>query len=75
MAYRNTILVTAVFVAVYFAMIIGGVAELWLWGLFTLVWITAEWRFAKDSPMKLWHWAGLIAVLVALGVALEAALV
>ncbi len=72
-AYRNTVVVTALFVVIYLAMIIASIEELWLWSVFTIAWIAAEWKFAKDSPLKTWHWAALIVGLMVLGMVVDIA--
>jgi len=73
-AYRNTAVVTGIFVAIYFGLIIASLDSLWLWGVFTIAWISAEWRFANDSPLKTWHWAVIIVGLILLGVAVDIAI-
>ena len=73
-AYQNTAIVTAIFVVVYFGLIIAGLESLLLWGAFTIAWIAAEWRFANDSPLKTWHWAVIIVGIVLLGMAVDVAI-
>jgi len=73
-AYRNTAVVTAIFVVIYLGLIIAGIANLWLWSVFTIAWIAAEWRFANDSPLKTWHWAVFIVGIVLLGMAVDVAI-
>ena len=73
-AYHNTVVVTAIFVVIYFALIIASMESLWLWGLFTVAWIGAEWRFAKDSPVKTWQWPVFIVALVIVGMLVDSAL-
>ena len=65
--YRKALLVNGLFVAIFLAMLVLNLRSYWAWGIFTVVWIGAEWRFAKPSPIKLWHWALLIGVLALLG--------
>lgn len=72
-AYRNTLIVTAVFALIYFALIIVGANALWLWVIFTIAWIAAEWKFASDSPLKTWHWVAIIVCLVVAGMAVDIA--
>lgn len=73
-SYRNTVVVNTIFVVIYLAMIIAGINELWIWSVFTIAWIAAEWKFAGDSPLKTWHWAAIIVGLVVLGMAVEIAI-
>ena len=72
--YRNTIVIGAVFIAIYLALIVARVANLGVWALFVIAWFAADWQFARHSPVTARQWVALTVALFALGWAVDWAL-